>query len=606
MNSTGQGSLKAFLPPAKPPIINIYCCHTGGCNTDLESKEFVDLRKTLHQCINTEMYVVYHLKQSQLINDPWVSNTELLVISSCCQGLHQPDNILSENVANYLSKGGKVLCFAPGVLETQQKEKRHDMLRTVTMEYAKQKLQVAVQEEIQEWNECKDLMLEGSKSSVLAHCCDDPGSPLIMRVEFPSSKMQDASGIAVISHAVLDKDPAELSCDSKIFTTLKSSNASRFNVLTDILSNHLGIDCSMQIPPVLTSAVLLSQRPQLKEELLQAVYPKLQDGYLLQGAEVSLLLVDTEKQLTTPATERVLPVLTNANNFQLQYFQPDIYWKNLQTKVLGQTMVYVDVVPTTMPLLDPLMNLAPQKTGLVAVAGRQTHGRGRGGNRWVSPEGCVMFTLHVQQDANSDLGCAPVFLQHLCGLAMVLSIRQIPGYEDLDLKIKWSNDIVFGGHIKLGGVLVNSMIINGVLHAIIGAGLNVSNSNPTACVNDVIRQANFEKMKQSADQTSVLKELTKEEVLARIITIFEQLMEKCTREGLNQFKNQLYKYWIHSEITKFQLEMDDGHQIDVRVEGLDSEGHLTVTAVDSGQALALNSLKYSMDVTLQKIFKKRT
>lgn len=54
---------------------------------------------------------------------------------------------------------------------------------------------------------------------------------------------------------------------------------------------------------------------------------------------------------------------------------------------------------------------------------------GRGGNRWVSPEGCVMFTLHVQQDANSDLGCAPVFLQHLCGLAMVLSIRQIPGYE---------------------------------------------------------------------------------------------------------------------------------------------------------------------------------
>lgn len=92
---------------------------------------------------------------------------------------------------------------------------------------------------------------------------------------------------------------------------------------------------------------------QLKEELLQAVYPKLQDGYLLQGAEVSLLLVDTEKQLTTPATERVLPVLTNANNFQLQYFEPDIYWKNLQTKVLGQTMVYVDVVPTTMPLLDP-------------------------------------------------------------------------------------------------------------------------------------------------------------------------------------------------------------------------------------------------------------
>ena len=68
---------------------------------------------------------------------------------------------------------------------------------------------------------------------------------------------------------------------------------------------------------------------------------------------MSLLLVDTEKQLTTSAKENILPVLTNAKDFQLQYFQPEIYWNNLQTKVLGQTMLYVDVVPTTMPLLDP-------------------------------------------------------------------------------------------------------------------------------------------------------------------------------------------------------------------------------------------------------------
>lgn len=603
MNTINQNPQKTLLSPGKPPIINIYCGNTDDHNADKKCKDFEDLKRALCQCINPEMYTIYHLKQNQLINDPWINNTKLLVISSCCRGLHQQDNIFSESVLSYLRTGGKVLCFAPGLIEDQQIKKMCCKFRTVSMDYAGQKLHVATEE----WNEYGGMMVENSASSVLAYCCDEPGTPLIVRIDCPPSKTQHTSGLVIISHALLAKDPAELICDSQTFTALKSSNAARFNVLTDLLSTHLGVDCSVQFTPlVLTPAILLSQRLKLKEDLLQSVYPKLQDGCLLQGAEVSLLLVDSEKELTTSATEKVLPILTNTNHFQLQYFQPNIYWNNLQTKVLGQTMLYVDVVPTTMPLLDPLMCLVPQRTGLVAVAGRQTQGRGRGGNRWVSPEGCAMFTLHVQQDANSELGCAPVFLQHLCGLAMVLSIRQIPGYEELDLKIKWSNDIVFGGHIKLGGVLVNSFIIKGVLHAVVGAGLNVNNSNPTACINDVIRQANQEKMAQGADQTAKLKELSKEEVLARIITIFEQLIEKCTKEGLNQFKNHLYKYWIHSEVTEFQLEMDDGNHTNVTIVGLDSEGHLEVTAVGTGEMLTLNSLYYSMDVKLRQIFKKRT
>ena len=200
MNTTNQNLKKAFLPTAKPPIINIYCCSSDNdCKNDEESKEFLFLRRTLYQYINSELYVVYHLKQSQLLNDPWISNTELLVISSCCQGSHQPNNILSDVVADYLSKGGKVLCFAPEVLEHWQKEKMHCELKTVMMEYAGQRLQVA----IQEWDEHGSLILEGSALSVLAHCCNEPGSPLIKRVVFPSSKMQDASGLAIISHVCI-------------------------------------------------------------------------------------------------------------------------------------------------------------------------------------------------------------------------------------------------------------------------------------------------------------------------------------------------------------------------------------------------------------------
>ncbi len=54
---------------------------------------------------------------------------------------------------------------------------------------------------------------------------------------------------------------------------------------------------------------------------------------------------------------------------------------------------------------------------------------GRGGNAWLSPLGCAMFTLHLQLPVNSRLGQRIPFLQHLAALAVVQSVRTLPGYE---------------------------------------------------------------------------------------------------------------------------------------------------------------------------------
>ena len=35
--------------------------------------------------------------------------------------------------------------------------------------------------------------------------------------------------------------------------------------------------------------------------------------------------------------------------------------------------------------------------GLVVLADQQTQGRGRGGNLWISPPGCAMFSLQVKE-----------------------------------------------------------------------------------------------------------------------------------------------------------------------------------------------------------------
>lgn len=54
---------------------------------------------------------------------------------------------------------------------------------------------------------------------------------------------------------------------------------------------------------------------------------------------------------------------------------------------------------------------------------------GRGGNLWLSPEGCAMFSLHVRIELENSLGRAVSYLQHITSLAVVESVRTLPGYE---------------------------------------------------------------------------------------------------------------------------------------------------------------------------------
>jgi len=71
----------------------------------------------------------------------------------------------------------------------------------------------------------------------------------------------------------------------------------------------------------------------------------------------------------------------------------------------------------------------PEDVGLITVASRQTSGQGRGGNAWLSPLGCAMFSLHVRIPVHSELGQRAAFLQHITSLAVVLAITEKPGYE---------------------------------------------------------------------------------------------------------------------------------------------------------------------------------
>lgn len=88
-------------------------------------------------------------------------------------------------------------------------------------------------------------------------------------------------------------------------------------------------------------------------------------------------------------------------------------------------MIYVPIVTTSMDVLDKL-NL---HHGLVVIPKYQTNGSGRSKNKWLSAEGCLMFTVQLRISMGSLLGQRIPLVQHLMATAIVNAILSEDGYQ---------------------------------------------------------------------------------------------------------------------------------------------------------------------------------
>lgn len=102
------------------------------------------------------------------------------------------------------------------------------------------------------------------------------------------------------------------------------------------------------------------------------------------------------------------------------------------------------------------------------IAKTQTAGRGRHGRQWASPPGNLYASLllidAVPREVSPQLG-------FVAGVALAHALRGLVA-GDTRLKLKWPNDILFGG-AKLGAVLVEgAALAGGGFASIIGVGVN--------------------------------------------------------------------------------------------------------------------------------------
>ena len=118
--------------------------------------------------------------------------------------------------------------------------------------------------------------------------------------------------------------------------------------------------------------------------------------------------------------------------------------------------------------------LASLPPPFVSLASFQLAGRGRGSNVWLSPAGCLQFSLLLRVDLGSFPPSKLVFVQYLFALAVAEACRdeRVLGRRGEAVRIKWPNDIYAttptGENKKIGGILVNTNFSGGTCHIVIG------------------------------------------------------------------------------------------------------------------------------------------
>lgn len=190
-----------------------------------------------------------------------------------------------------------------------------------------------------------------------------------------------------------------------------------------------------------------------------------------------------------------------------------------------------------------------------------------------------MFSILARLDIEGAIdikGTRVPFIQYVMSLAIVEAIKShtapllgMPDGSGLVTDIKWPNDIYCGG-VKLGGILCNSVYRAQQFQVIIGVGLNISNDDPTTCINAAVRRRAQELNLPAASSLAV----DVEALLADILVRLQHYMTTLQTEGFKSIEPAYTSAWLHSDqkvIVKGEGQEEDAAVI---IKGLTDEGYL--------------------------------
>jgi len=194
--------------------------------------------------------------------------------------------------------------------------------------------------------------------------------------------------------------------------------------------------------------------------------------------------------------------------------------------------------------------------GDICISEAQAHGRGRQGNKWISPkEGNIYFSL---------CWCFDDISKHWTLLGLVVGIAIAEALSDVGLRnhgVKWPNDI-FWDNKKLGGILIET--VGRSSKVIIGIGLNIS--LPEKYTQNINQAAT------SLEEALPNSTPSRDELLMALVIRLHQSLKSFSSLTFDNFLIS-WKKWdiLQGEIISFS---DQGKDVVGKVVEIDQHGRL--------------------------------
>ncbi|XP_022223882.2 biotin--protein ligase [Drosophila obscura] len=577
---------KNSLQESKPLNVLVYSDSASARDSTLA---------TLQQLLERNVYTIYPLMPQQAAQKHWTEQTALLVVC----GSVSP--AIGQILVDYFLHGGKVLSLCSDILhfilpnyrtaevrEHELVQFSYDKWQRVKMMHhifcyqpspVKKHFSTDSEESAKSHSrrpalvcprsmELKDLAGHSHKLDVQVLGTEETwNTPSLLLANSLKS-----GGKAVFSQIHLETNPSEFEGDEIKYSILKQYERTRLEIFADLLSKYLdvqvvkadeGVGVGQSQPGVVYKQAYFLGRHESKFELLDKLLLRCSgpDNVI---ATPNLTMKFCGKDDKPPvANNNVLPILIHSCPDD---FSTVAYFDHLQTEDIGRLVIYAPVVSSSMHVINNLELI----NGLAVLPIEQTAGVGRSNNQWLSPLGCAMFSLQLHIAMDSPLGSRLPLIQHLIGTAIVNTLRGHPIYGVLDISLKWPNDIYAHGNIKIGGLVVNTTLLGSQAIVNIGSGINLNNSKPTLCINDMIREHN-----NNAAALNKLPLLKYEQFIAMIFNEIERLLAEVQNGDFKSFYALYYSIWLHSGQT-VKICLQNEQEKDAEIIGIDDFGFLKV------------------------------